>query len=50
MFSKENKIQLFIPRGFTHGFSVSSGEEIFTYDYYKYKKEIRFDETNIDIE
>lgn len=29
--SEENKRQLFIPRGFAHGFLVLSGEAIFTY-------------------
>lgn len=29
--SKENKRQLFVPRGFLHGFSVLSSEAIFTY-------------------
>ena len=29
--SEENKRQLFIPRGFAHGFLVLSGEAVFTY-------------------
>ena len=52
--SEENKRQLFIPRGFAHGFLVLSEEVIFTYkvdNYYapKYDRSIRFDDPNINI-
>ncbi len=53
--SEENKRQLFIPRGFAHGFLVLSKEAIFTYkvdNYYapKYDRGIRFDDLEIDID
>jgi len=52
--SEDNKRQLFIPRGFAHGFLVTSEEAIFTYkvdNYYapKYDRSIRFDDPDIDI-
>ena len=52
--SEENKRQLFIPRGFAHGFLVTSEEAIFTYkvdNYYapKYDRRIRFDDPDIGI-
>jgi len=52
--SEENKRQLFIPRGFAHGFLVTSDEAIFTYkvdNYYapKYDRSIRFNDPDIDI-
>ena len=31
--SEDNKLQLFIPRGFAHGFLVMSDEAVFTYKY-----------------
>ncbi len=53
--SEENKRQLFIPRGFAHGFLVLSKEAIFTYkvdNYYapKYDRGIRFDDLEIGID
>ena len=52
--SEENKRQLFIPRGFAHGFLVLSDEVIFTYkvdNYYapEYDRSIRFDDPDINI-
>ena len=52
--SEENKRQLFIPRGFAHGFLVLSDEAIFTYkvdNYYapEYDRGIRFDDPDINI-
>ena len=52
--SEENKRQLFIPRGFAHGFLVLSNEAIFTYkvdNYYapEYDRSIRFDDPTIGI-
>ena len=52
--SEENKRQLFIPRGFAHGFLVTSDEAIFAYkvdNYYapEYDRGIRFDDPNINI-
>ncbi len=52
--SEENKRQLFIPRGFAHGFLVLSDEAIFTYkvdNYYapEYDRNIRFDDPDINI-
>jgi len=53
--SEENKRQLFIPRGFAHGFLVTSDEAIFSYkvdNYYapEYDRNIRFDDPDIDID
>ena len=53
--SEENKRQLFIPRGFAHGFLVLSDEAIFTYkvdNYYapEHDRSIRFDDPTIGIE
>jgi len=53
--SEENKRQLFIPRGFAHGFLVTSDEAIFTYkvdNYYapSYDRSIRFDDPDIGID
>ena len=53
--SEENKRQLFIPRGFAHGFLVTSEEAIFTYkvdNYYapEYDRSIRFDDPYINID
>jgi len=53
--SEENKRQLFIPRGFAHGFLVTSDEAIFTYkvdNYYapEYDRSIRFDDPEINID
>ena len=52
--SEENKRELFIPRGFAHGFLVLSDEAIFTYkvdNYYapEYDRSIRFDDPTIGI-
>lgn len=53
--SGENKTQLFIPRGFAHGFSVLSEEAIFSYkvdNYYSPQHEagIRFDDPALKID
>jgi dTDP-4-dehydrorhamnose 3,5-epimerase len=53
--SEENKRQLFIPRGFAHGFVVLEDETIFAYkvdSYYapEYDRGIRFDDPDIGIE
>ena len=53
--SEENKRQLFIPRGFAHGFLVTSDEAIFTYkvdNYYSPEcdRSIRFDDPQIGID
>ncbi len=53
--SEENRCQLFIPRGFAHGFLVLSDEAIFTYkvdNYYapEYDRSIRFDDPAIAID
>lgn len=53
--SEENKKQLFIPRGFAHGFLVESPEAIFTYkvdNVYapQYEASIRFDDPDIGIQ
>jgi dTDP-4-dehydrorhamnose 3,5-epimerase len=53
--SSENKRQLFIPRGFAHGFSVLSQSAIFTYKcdgYYNKESErsIRFDDPDLAID
>ena len=52
--SEENKRELFIPRGFAHGFLVLSEEAIFTYkvdNYYapEYDRGIKFDDPDINI-
>jgi dTDP-4-dehydrorhamnose 3,5-epimerase len=52
--SDKNKRQLFIPRGFAHGFLVTSVEAIFVYkvdNYYapEYDRSIRFDDPDINI-
>ena len=52
--SGENKKQLFVPRGFAHGFSVLSKTAIFAYkvdnDYApEYDAGIRWDDTNLNI-
>lgn len=52
--SEENKRQLFIPRGFAHGFLVTSDEAIFVYkvdNYYSSEcdRSIRFDDPDINI-
>lgn len=53
--SEDNKRQLFIPRGFAHGFLVLSDEAVFTYkvdNVYAPHSEasIRFDDPDINIE
>ncbi len=53
--SEENKRQLFIPRGFAHGFLVTSDEAIFVYkvdNYYSPEcdRSIRFDDPDINID
>ena len=53
--SSENKTQLFIPRGFAHGFSVLSDSAIFAYkvdNIYapKYDSGIRFDDKDLCID
>jgi len=53
--SGENRKQLFIPRGFAHGFQVLSDEAVFTYkvdNVYMPASEraIRFDDPDIDVE
>jgi dTDP-4-dehydrorhamnose 3,5-epimerase len=53
--SEENKRQLFIPRGFAHGFLVTSEEAIFVYkvdNYYSPEcdRNIRFDDPDINID
>jgi dTDP-4-dehydrorhamnose 3,5-epimerase len=53
--SEENKRQLFIPRGFAHGFLVTSDEAIFVYkvdNYYSPEcdRSIRFDDPQIGID
>lgn len=53
--SEDNKRQLFIPRGFAHGFLVLSEEAIFTYkvdNVYAPQSEasIRFDDPTLNIE
>ncbi|WOE69450.1 dTDP-4-dehydrorhamnose 3,5-epimerase [Hydrogenimonas thermophila] len=52
--SEENKRQLFIPRGFAHGFLVTSDEAIFAYkvdNYYSVEcdRSIRFDDPEIGV-
>jgi dTDP-4-dehydrorhamnose 3,5-epimerase len=51
----ENHLQLFIPRGFAHGFAVLSDEAVFQYkcdNYYSPQNEggIRFDDASIGID
>lgn len=53
--SEDNKKQLFIPKGFAHGYSVLSSECIVNYkvdSYYKKEAErgIRFDDKTLDID
>jgi len=53
--SADNKKQLFIPRGFAHGFSVLSDEAVFFYKcdgYYEKNSErgIRFDDPELNID
>jgi len=53
--SEDNKRQLFIPRGFAHGFIVTSQEAVFSYkvdNYYssKYDRGIRFNDLKIGID
>lgn len=53
--SAENNLQLYIPRGFAHGFSVLSETAVFAYkcdNYYDKAAEagIRFDDTALDID
>ena len=53
--SEENKKQLFIPRGFAHGFVVLSDEAIFTYkvdNYYspEYDRGIAFDDKVLGVD
>ena len=52
--SAENKLQLFIPKGFAHGFYVTSAEAIFQYkcsDYYAPQEErgLRWDDPQVGI-
>lgn len=52
--SEENNLQLFIPRGFAHGFSVLSDTAVFSYkcdNYYNKLSEggIRFDDKKLNI-
>jgi dTDP-4-dehydrorhamnose 3,5-epimerase len=53
--TSENKIQMFIPRGFAHGFSVLSESAVFWYkcdNYYNKESEagIRFDDPSLAID
>ena len=53
--SSQNKRQMFIPRGFAHGFSVLSESAVFWYkcdNYYNRASEagIRFDDPSLDID
>lgn len=53
--SEENKIQLFIPPGFAHGFSVLSDEAIFRYkctNFYnkEFERAIKFDDPALGID
>lgn len=53
--SSQNKIQLWIPTGFAHGFSVLSDEAIFSYkctNYYSkiHERTIRFNDTDLKID
>lgn len=53
--SEENKLQLFIPRGFAHGFAVLSSEVIFQYkcdNYYSpmHERAIRWNDPHLNID
>jgi dTDP-4-dehydrorhamnose 3,5-epimerase len=53
--SEENKLQLYIPRGFAHGFAVMSEEVIFSYkvdNYYapQYERGIFYNDPEINIQ
>lgn len=53
--SEDNKLQLFIPRGFAHGFAVLSDEVIFQYkcdNYYSpmHERAIRWNDPRLDID
>tara|TARA_B100000767_G_C19732775_1_gene522497 strand:+ start:479 stop:1033 length:555 start_codon:yes stop_codon:yes gene_type:complete len=53
--SEENKRQLFVPRGFAHGFVVLSNSAIFSYkvdNYYSFKHDrgVAFNDQNLDID
>lgn len=53
--SEQNKLQLFVPRGFAHGFAVLSEEAVFQYkcdNYYAPAAEggIRFDDATLGID
>jgi len=53
--TSENKLQLYIPRGFAHGFAVLSEEAIFTYkcdNFYHKESEcsIKFDDPDLNID
>ncbi len=55
LLSEENKYQLFIPRGFAHGFAVLSREAVLTYKVDapyapEYERSIRFDDSRINID
>lgn len=53
--SEDNKLQVYIPRGFAHGFAVLSNEAIFSYkcdNYYHAESEggILWNDSNLDID
>jgi len=53
--SEENKLQLFVPRGFAHGFSVLENDTIFSYkcdNYYNKESEggIIYDDKDLNID
>jgi len=53
--SESNRKQLFVPKGFLHGFSVLSDEAVFLYkcdEYYRPEQEygIRFNDTDLQID
>lgn len=53
--SEENKLQLLIPKGFAHGFSVLSSEAIFCYkcsSFYdkNYERSIKFNDPDLSID
>ena len=53
--TEENKRQLFVPRGFAHGFQVLSEEAVFMYKVDNpytptHERSIRFDDPEINIE